>query len=321
MNLLPGRLVPGGVQTDLGVVALPNGAHVEANATAVRSDGSVVLGVRPEHLHDAAMVSVRSTGAQEVVAVVDVLESLARTTTPTRRPRRRDRGGGCRRSRRSAAATGPRPCSTPTRSPYSTRRPASICRGERRLNPDLLSQHLQRELGAVPQRASVTFLGAEPIDVLRFADVDAGCLTYVTAGASRHPMADPADQPRSGPGPARRGGHAADTAREAGLRNLHKALAMIAAAPMVEGLVLGPDALVDLGAPLWTAHRSPRCCWRRTSWHRSNYLPRRGDPLPARYRSPRTRRHGFASKVPRRCARRGRGRNRPADPARGGDLR
>ncbi|HNP57801.1 MAG TPA: sn-glycerol-3-phosphate ABC transporter ATP-binding protein UgpC [Gordonia sp. (in: high G+C Gram-positive bacteria)] len=76
MNLLPGRLVPGGVQTDLGVVALPNGAHVEANATAVRSDGSVVLGVRPEHLHDAAMVSVRSTGAQEVVAVVDVLESL-----------------------------------------------------------------------------------------------------------------------------------------------------------------------------------------------------------------------------------------------------
>ena len=35
---------------------------------------------------------------------------------------------------------------------------------------DLLSQHLERELGAIPQRASVTFLGAEPIDVLRFAD-------------------------------------------------------------------------------------------------------------------------------------------------------
>jgi len=119
-------------------------------------------------------------------------------------------------------------------------------------NPDLLSQHLQRELGAVPQRASVTFLGAEPIDVLRFADVDAGCLTYVTAGASRHPMADPADL---NPDPVR-GPRAEVVMRltppgEAGLRNLHKALAMIAAAPMVEGLVLGPDALVDLGAPLW----------------------------------------------------------------------
>lgn len=119
-------------------------------------------------------------------------------------------------------------------------------------NPDLLSQHLQRELGAVPQRASVTFLGAEPIDVLRFADVDAGYLTYVTAGASRHPMADPADlNPDPVRGPRAEVVMRLTPSGEAGLRNLHKSLAMIAAAPMVEGLVLGPDALVDLGTPLW----------------------------------------------------------------------
>ena len=254
------------------------------------------------------MVSVRSTGAQEVVAVVDVPESLGSDNyAPTCRPRRRDRGAAV-----AAVADPPR---RPGHARVRRRQGRRIRREDRRQsvavsggwNPDLLSQHLQRELGAVPQRASVTFLGAEPIDVLRFADVDAGCLTYVTAGASRAPDGRPGrPQPRSGPGPARRGGHAADTAREAGLRNLHKALAMIAAAPMVEGLVLGPDALVDLGAPLWDGAPFTAVLLAQDELAPLELsAPAEAIPLLRAVPVTANGRHGFASKVPRRCARRG----------------
>ncbi len=115
----------------------------------------------------------------------------------------------------------------------------------------LVAEHLAREFGDAPQRASVTFLGAEPIDVLRF--VGDGGLVFVTAGASRHPMADPAEL---NPDPVR-GPRVEVVTRlrvvDPGLqlRNLHRSLAMLAATPMVEGLVLVEDALVDLGAPLW----------------------------------------------------------------------
>ena len=103
----------------------------------------------------------------------------------------------------------------------------------------------------VPARASVTFLGAEPIDVLRF--FGDGRLVFVSVGASRHPMADPADlnpDPVAGPR-AELVMRLIAAGPELQLRNLHRSLAMLAATPMVEGLVLAPDALVDLGAPLW----------------------------------------------------------------------
>ncbi|MFT3899596.1 MAG: suppressor of fused domain protein [Gordonia sp. (in: high G+C Gram-positive bacteria)] len=117
---------------------------------------------------------------------------------------------------------------------------------------DAVADHVGAALGLTPQRASVTFLGAEPIDVLRFADPVARQLVYVTAGASRRPMADPGDL---NPDPVR-GPRAELVLRlaprgEVQLRNLHRALAMLAATPMVEGLILVDDALVDLGAPLW----------------------------------------------------------------------
>ncbi|GAB11491.1 putative ABC transporter ATP-binding protein, partial [Gordonia araii NBRC 100433] len=85
MNLLPGRLGPDGVTTDLGPVQLPDAARVEANARRENSDGSVVLGIRPEHFHDAALAGEalgtrrpdRPGGVwQEIIADVDVLESL-----------------------------------------------------------------------------------------------------------------------------------------------------------------------------------------------------------------------------------------------------
>lgn len=106
-----------------------------------------------------------------------------------------------------------------------------------------------------PVSASVTFLGTERIDVLRFGpDLRAGGAAqdlyhYVTLGCSRHPMFDPTElvsDPIHGPraevmlslrGPTPNG--------------LARSLAVLAAAPAVEGLVLEADALVDLETQLF----------------------------------------------------------------------
>jgi hypothetical protein len=102
---------------------------------------------------------------------------------------------------------------------------------------------------AEPVEASVTFLGSERIDVLRFGPDEDGISHYVSLGCSRHPMFDPTELvtdalhgPRAevvvelrGPSP----------------KGLVRSLAILAAAPAVEGLILEPDALVDLETPLW----------------------------------------------------------------------
>ena len=100
-----------------------------------------------------------------------------------------------------------------------------------------------------PDAASVTFLGTEPIEVLRFPPDNDSVVHYVSLGCSRHPMTDPADfnadpvrGPRAEVTVAMRGSSPAGIARS---------VAVLAAAPAVEGLVLAPDALVDLGTPLW----------------------------------------------------------------------
>ena len=59
---------------------------------------------------------------------------------------------------------------------------------------------------------------------------------------------------------------------------LARSIAVVAAAPAVEGLVLVPDALVDLETPLWDRRRpSPRCCWGQR--HRRRRAARPGDPV------------------------------------------
>jgi hypothetical protein len=102
-----------------------------------------------------------------------------------------------------------------------------------------------------PDVASVTFLGAEPIEVLRFHPGADGVVHYASLGCSRHPMvdlaattADPLRGPRAevvlrlrDPGPA---------------SGLARSLAIVAATPVVDGVVLKLDALIDLGTPLWT---------------------------------------------------------------------
>lgn len=120
-----------------------------------------------------------------------------------------------------------------------------------------IAAHLIEAMGgaddraAAPQRASVTFLGVEPIDVLRFADVARGEVVFATVGCARHPMHDPgeiAPDPLAGP----RAELVVRLRPSVPLNGLHRSLATVAAAPAVEGLILGDDSLIDLQEPLWT---------------------------------------------------------------------
>ncbi len=103
---------------------------------------------------------------------------------------------------------------------------------------------------SAPHTASITFVGVEPIDVVRFPPDPAGVLHHVSVGCSRHPMVDPAAvdaDPQRGP----RAEVVLAVKPFVALDGLARSVAVVAAAPAVEGLILAPDALVDLGQPLW----------------------------------------------------------------------
>ena len=110
-------------------------------------------------------------------------------------------------------------------------------------------------MDAEPSVASVTFLGVERIDVLRFGPDQRhgreGVFHYVSVGCSRYPMtdaasalADPIRGPRAEITMSLRDGAPTD--------GLARSLAVVAATPAVDGVVLGAGALVDLSGPLWT---------------------------------------------------------------------
>ena len=111
-------------------------------------------------------------------------------------------------------------------------------------------------MDAEPDAASVTFLGVERIDVLRFGPdrrpgLD-GVFHHVTLGCSRYPMTDPAEpvaDPLLGP----RAEVVLSLRSALPGAGLARSLAVVAATPAVEGVVLRPDALVDLSGPLWSA--------------------------------------------------------------------
>ncbi|MCD0485656.1 suppressor of fused domain protein [Streptacidiphilus sp. ASG 303] len=107
-------------------------------------------------------------------------------------------------------------------------------------------------------RAAVTFLGADRIEVLRFGPgaetgavtgtADPALVRYATLGMSAAPMADPLS-PVADP---QRGPRAELLLSVRGGRDdVLRALAVLAAAPQVEGLVVAPGASLDLGTPLW----------------------------------------------------------------------
>ena len=107
------------------------------------------------------------------------------------------------------------------------------------------------EITSDPEVASVTFLGVEPIDVLRFGPGPDGVYHYVSLGCSRYPMTDPSaalSDPLRGPR-----AELVVSLRAAGPTpsGLARSLAVLAATPAVEGVVLRADALIDLSGPLW----------------------------------------------------------------------
>ncbi|MFB4195030.1 suppressor of fused domain protein [Streptomyces carpaticus] len=110
---------------------------------------------------------------------------------------------------------------------------------------------LVSSLGEIDARAAVTFLGADRIEVLRFRDPDAPLVRYATLGMSASPMTDPtaavADPLRGPRAELLLTVHAGHPATDRVLRPL----AVLAAAPQVEGLVVRPDGCLDLGEPLW----------------------------------------------------------------------
>jgi multiple sugar transport system ATP-binding protein len=77
MNFLPGRLGSGGIETPLGTISLDDHQQVVSRAGDVGSNGEVLIGIRPEHLEDVALLDAdtRSRGGT-FTATIDVLESM-----------------------------------------------------------------------------------------------------------------------------------------------------------------------------------------------------------------------------------------------------
>ncbi|MBU6536097.1 suppressor of fused domain protein [Streptomyces mayonensis] len=117
----------------------------------------------------------------------------------------------------------------------------------------LVEARLRSALGEPDARAAVTFLGTDRIEVLRFPAVgqEGDLVRYATLGMSAQPMADPTAvlaDPVKGP--------RAELllSVRAGVADTDKALrplAVLAASPQVEGVIVAPGASLDVGGPLW----------------------------------------------------------------------
>lgn len=107
---------------------------------------------------------------------------------------------------------------------------------------------LADHFGARPQRASVSFVGVDPIEVLRF-ELAPGDRVYLSLGMARYPMTGAAEAVVAVEGPrAELLLHLRDPAdQHAGI---WRRLAVLAAAPAVEGVVYAAGMSVDLGEPL-----------------------------------------------------------------------
>ncbi|MGW5850875.1 suppressor of fused domain protein [Streptomyces sp. NPDC055254] len=113
----------------------------------------------------------------------------------------------------------------------------------------LVEARLRSAFGEPDARAAVTFLGTDRIEVLRFAEGD--LVRYATLGMSAHPMTDPTAvvaDPVRGP---RAELVLTVRAGRAPTDKLLRPLAVLAASPQVEGLIVAPGASLDVGEPLW----------------------------------------------------------------------
>jgi hypothetical protein len=108
-----------------------------------------------------------------------------------------------------------------------------------------LERSMRAQFVVEPVRASVCFLGVEPIEILRF-DTSPDTAVFVTLGMSRRPMTGAAESLVSADGPR------AELLVEVRGRadGLWRHLAVLAAAPVVEGVVYRSEMTVDVGSPL-----------------------------------------------------------------------
>ncbi|PWI43977.1 suppressor of fused domain protein [Streptomyces sp. ICBB 8177] len=120
---------------------------------------------------------------------------------------------------------------------------------------ELAEARLRAALGEPDARAAVTFLGTERIEVLRFTGGGAGpdrdVVRYATLGMSREPMSDPTSPTAD---PVRGPRAELVLSVRAGRADTDKALrplAVLAASPQVEGVIVAPGGSLDLGEPLW----------------------------------------------------------------------
>lgn len=115
----------------------------------------------------------------------------------------------------------------------------------------LVERHLVSHLGPSSGRAGVSFLGAEPVDVLRFGPDHDGLVRYATLGMSRAPMTDP------GGGLVAQSGPRAELllSVRGGQDSVLRRLAALASSPALEGVVVSAGAGLDLGESLWDGAR------------------------------------------------------------------
>ena len=112
---------------------------------------------------------------------------------------------------------------------------------------------LSDHFGQRPVRASVSFVGVDRIEVLRFEPIPDE-RAYLTLGMSRHPMTSADADVLSGDGPrAELMMHLRDGADR--FVDVWRQVALLAATPAVEGVVYAPGMTVDLGQPLAAGSR------------------------------------------------------------------
>jgi hypothetical protein len=114
----------------------------------------------------------------------------------------------------------------------------------------LVEERLRGALGEPDARASVTFVGTDRIEVLRFTE--GAVVRYVTLGMSAQPMSDPTSPLVDGTrGPRAELVLSVRADRGARTDEVLRPLAVLAASPQVEGVVVAPGASLDVGEPLW----------------------------------------------------------------------
>ncbi|GDY56365.1 hypothetical protein SVIO_069880 [Streptomyces violaceusniger] len=138
----------------------------------------------------------------------------------------------------------------------------------------LVEARLITALGEPDARAAVTFVGTDRIEVLRFRD-ESDVIRYATLGMSDHPMTSPTAavaDPLRGPRAelvltVRAGGSGPDLSV---LDEVLRPLAVLAASPQVEGVVVTPARRWTsagrcgrgrLSPPSWSPNRA---AWSRT---------------------------------------------------------